>query len=646
MTYFPVFIELFSNSRLSALIMYVNFANIVNGIHDLSVKDVYKMRVLLQKFNSLKSLVIIIVLLVFLSVCIIGILFASASLTTTRYRNNAYDIRANSYLTEMNDLVKRYSTAMHVAALNPTIRENIFREGVSSSEMIKLSPQMEKAVIASTYLLIDQENLRRHIFYSYLPTDGKYFFSHDVMAQQSWYPDYIKDGSTEYCSFVYDAIASEYHFLMLQVINDFNVTTSSTRQGAECYEIIRMQLKSFFDQDPSAGADIKAYPFLFSQADDQLVYTGNSQLAQDAQYVYEAAVSGSLENIQNYCWDKQLSSGYIPTVVEVPSMKARLVILFEAQPFGRYLSDQSMLISALFLMGLLVFMLMVLIVFYMHFKKRINHVVYLLDSFDGGNSLSPVPVTDSADEIGKIQRHTLQMQSRLQTLIEEEYKVKLQNISAQYEVLTAYINPHFLYNTLNSIAAMASMEGAEDTGEMVLALSNMFRYSADMHRHQVRLSDELKNVNDYLYIQGIRYKTSFVFRVDVPEQLKDCKVPKLILQSVVENCFKHGFEVKGGARQTKEIILSAVREGAFLKIYVMDNGKGISPEKLQYLNMILAGETYTDRDNNNTEIGLSNVNRRLKLVYGDECGLQISCEEGKYTCVKLLLRYESYKEVL
>lgn len=594
----------------------------------------------LVRLNSFKSLVILIVVLLFLAIVVIGLLFTSAVLTTTHYRNNAYDIHANSCQIELSDLVKRYSTAMRVTALNPTIRENIFRRDVTRSEMIQLSQQLEKAVTASTYLLIDQEYLRRHVFYCYLPTDGKYFFTHDSMQGQNWYPDFIKSGSTDFSTFVHDPINSEYQFFMLQIINDFNLTQSGSTRGAECYETVRIRMKGFFAGDAVTNSDIRSYPYLFSKNDGTMVYAENTDYAKDAQAAYDAAMSGHMEEIQGYRWNQKLQSGHIPTILEVPSMNAYLVVLFEAQPFGRYLSGQGMLVSVLFLMGLFLLTLLLLLVFYVNFKKRINRLVYLLDSFDGGNSLTAVPNSGSGDEIGKIERHTVQMQSRLKTLIEEEYKVKLQNISAQYEVLTAYINPHFLYNTLNSISAMASLEGAEDTQEMVLALSEMFRYSADMRRHQVLLLDELKNVQDYLYIQGIRYRTNFVFRVEVPEQTKTCVVPKLILQPIVENCFKHGFN-DAGTKQSKEVILSAVSENNFLKIYVMDNGKGMDADELAKINRMLAGETYTDKENSSTEIGLSNVNRRLKLLYGDGCGVQVSCEAGKFTCVKLTLLQKS-----
>lgn len=133
------------------------------------------------------------------------------------------------------------------------------------------------------------------------------------------------------------------------------------------------------------------------------------------------------------------------------------------------------------------------------------------------------------------------MQERIHTLIREEYASELEKIKSQNEALISCINPHFLYNTLNSISAMATMEGANNVVDMVESLSSMFRYSSDTAWYFVPIRQEIRNIYDYLHIQSVRYGNLFQYRVEIESALQEQLVPKQILQPVVENVFKHAF---------------------------------------------------------------------------------------------------------
>lgn len=597
---------------------------------------------LIRKLDSFKSLIIIIVILLLLSTSIVVILMVNTAETINVYRDSTYEIKKTEYVREIENQVEKYSTAMRITALNPTIRENIFRGDVSPAEMMELSSEMKRIINASTYLLTNQEDLKRHVFYSDLPSDGKHFYPYSSMKNQGWYNSFLDDGSTDYITFVYDYLNSQYDFLMLQTINNFNIAKPGLSKGAECYEVMRIKVDSFFpSQGQESDHDLSSHAFLFYSASNELVYSSNESLEGYAReyYANERGIEG--EQWEN---SEAPTMKLAPIIHEVPEMDAYLVILFEEMLFSEYISGSGVLPTIIILMTLAIFIMFILLAYYFNLRERINSIVFLLDNFDENASLAELHSLERSDEISKIENHTVEMQNRIKTLIEEEYKIKLQNVSAQYEALRANVNPHFLYNTLNSIAITASMEGADDTREMIIALSDMFKYSADMSHNKVTLADELKNIKDYLYIQEIRYNRNFAFRVAVDDQLLSSAIPKLILQPIVENCFKHGF--KGNINkenEPNEVIISAYKEGIFLKIYVMDNGRGIDQENLNRINEILRGETPLEEkpeSSDSTEIGISNVNKRLKLLYGNSCGIEISCEEGKYTCVKLKLLYE------
>lgn len=592
----------------------------------------------MHKLDSMRTLTMIITILILLTALILVYLFLNTVSTTDVYRSGVYEAMTGSIVGTVEHQLERYDTAMQVTALNPSVRSNLFRQDVSIAEMAALSTEMNKTINATTYLLTDQEYLERHVFYSDLPTDGRYFISSGRMQAQSWYEEFVNSGEGEYNSFLYDQINNEYLFFLLKTINNYNTADSGLLSRTDCYEAMWIKTKGFFQNDTSAHNEINGYPFLFSEGQDGLlVYSANSSLEEEAYAQYRA-----------YCertdGEKMWTTGSNMWVAaeRITGMDAVVVILYEEMSMTHFFSGIGTYLVVIILMLLLAFTLFLLVVFYRNFKGRIRSVVGLLDHFDENTSLMQYEKERRSDEIGKIKRHTIQMQNRIRTLIEEEYKMKIQNITAQYEALSSNINPHFLYNTLNSIAVTAQMEGAEDSREMILALSDMFRYSSDISKNSVKLSDELKNVQDYLYIQGIRYNKNFVYRVSVPPELMNCNVPKLMLQPVVENCFKHGFRENPQGGRPHEILISAVRDGKFVKLYVLDNGMGMNPEELRRVNEKLMRENSLEPSKNagkSGAVGITNVHKRLKLFYSRECGLSLSTDETSYTCVKLLLLY-------
>lgn len=594
----------------------------------------------MHKLDSMRTLTIITTILILLTALILVNLFANTVSTTEVYRSGVYEAMTNGILGTAENQLERYDTAMEVTALNPSVRSNLFRQDVSIAEMAALSSEMNKTISSTTYLLTDQEYLERLVFYSDLPSDGRYFISSSNMQQQPWYEDFIGSGENEYSTFLYDQINNEYLFLLLKTINNYNTADSGLLSRTDCYEAMWIKTKGFFKNDMSAQNEINGYPFLFSENQDgMMVYSANANLEEEAYAQYAA-----------YCEREDgekmwtTASNMWVAAEQIEDMDAVVIILYEEMSMTHFFSGIGTYLVVIVLMLLLVFTLFLLVVFYRNFKGRIRSVVGLLDNFDENTSLMQYEKVRRSDEIGKIKRHAIQMQNRIRTLIEEEYKMKIQNITAQYEALSANINPHFLYNTLNSIAITAQMEGADDSREMILALSDMFRYSSDLSKSSVKLSDELKNVQDYLYIQGIRYNKNFVYRVSVPPELLGCNVPKLILQPVVENCFKHGFRENPIDGKPHEILISAVREGKFVKLYVLDNGMGINQEELDRINDKLMRENSLEPSKNkeaSTEVGISNVHKRLKLFYSRECGLSLSTDETSFTCVKLLLLYNN-----
>ncbi|WP_270165452.1 cache domain-containing sensor histidine kinase [Paenibacillus sp. SYP-B4298] len=248
-----------------------------------------------------------------------------------------------------------------------------------------------------------------------------------------------------------------------------------------------------------------------------------------------------------------------------------------------------------------------------------------------GNFQLPVTVTQT-DEIGQISHAYNRMIQQIDTLITEKYKMRLATRESQWKALQAQINPHFMYNTLQTIGSVALDEGIDELVRMTHALSDMLRYSLKPGERAM-LQDELRNVEDYLWIQTCRFEDRLASRIDVPKEALQWVVPKLFLQPLVENAIIHGLEP---SKHRGEVELQCRLEDGGLRIIITDNGVGIAPERLSRLQAALDAPDMLEQSGHE-RIGLLNVSQRLQLMYGQEARLQLSSAPGQGTQVELWL---------
>lgn len=227
------------------------------------------------------------------------------------------------------------------------------------------------------------------------------------------------------------------------------------------------------------------------------------------------------------------------------------------------------------------------------------------------------------------------MTERLKDLILKEYTAKMMKKQAELDALQSQINPHFLYNTLESIRGQAMVEGVEEIEIMTSALSELFRYSISKKGNLVTLEEELANVENYLMIQQYRFNNKFIIINKVEADTLNCKVPKLLIQPIVENAILHGLETKKGKGT---ITISAYKTERRLVLNIEDDGLGISSNRLVKLNDILKGEqSAIENDEVGLKIGLNNVNQRIKLNFGNDYGLSVYSTKGAGTNVEVVL---------
>ncbi|MFT5871571.1 MAG: two-component system sensor histidine kinase YesM [Clostridium sp.] len=210
-----------------------------------------------------------------------------------------------------------------------------------------------------------------------------------------------------------------------------------------------------------------------------------------------------------------------------------------------------------------------------------------------------------------------------QIIIEQEAKRK-----SELNALQAQINPHFLYNTLDSIVWMAENEKNDGVITMVTALAKLFRISISRGKNIITVREEMEHAKNYLIIQKIRYKNKFEFEIITQKEVLEYKTLKLILQPLIENSIYHGIEYMVDKGFIK--ISVSITSGKLL-YEICDNGLGIEPEKLKQL------LEYKEKDNTGSGIGVKNVHERIQLSYGMEFGLEIQSEIEEGTTIKIWL---------
>lgn len=201
---------------------------------------------------------------------------------------------------------------------------------------------------------------------------------------------------------------------------------------------------------------------------------------------------------------------------------------------------------------------------------------------------------------------------------------------AEFDLLQAQINPHFLYNTLDAIVWSAEAGNEKQVVKMVGSLSEFFRSSLNKGKEIVTIREELSHVRSYLEIQQIRYQDILDYEIDVPEELFVNEIPKITVQPVVENALYHGIKEKRGGGK---ISVTGREDGNDYIITVSDNGIGMEPDRLAE---VRDGLTDTSPDSKKI-YGLYNVNQRIKLDFGDEYGLSIDSvyDEGTTVTIRL-----------
>lgn len=253
------------------------------------------------------------------------------------------------------------------------------------------------------------------------------------------------------------------------------------------------------------------------------------------------------------------------------------------------------------------------------FTRKIEELTRNMDKVNHGSREVTVS-SDSEDEVGILINSFRRMMDEINRLIDEVYVNKIALKEYELKALQAQINPHFLYNTLSMMNWMAIRSGQMEISKVTLALSTFYRTALSKGEDMVTVETCIRNMEAYLEIQLTMHDHNFTVEWETDPDIKNEKMPKLLLQPVVENAIEHGIDEK--EEGDKKLFLSFKGQGDDVEIIVHDNGTGMEQEKAETL------VTYQAKG-----YGLKNVNDRIRLLYGESYGIQIYSAPGEGTTV-------------
>ncbi len=290
--------------------------------------------------------------------------------------------------------------------------------------------------------------------------------------------------------------------------------------------------------------------------------------------------------------------------------------------------ETTFLLGGLFLTILLIIITLVMVLVSKRISAKktvvIDDILEAITSVQSGNLDTELKI-DSHDEFQIIAQSYNKMLADIKNLIEQNKEETKRSMLAEVKQLESQFNPHFLYNTLETIRCMVKLS-PQQVDRIIVNLSALLRYSIDNAIKTVTLGEDLEHTKNYLEILKYRFNQKFDYEIHIEEEALDCIVPKLLIQPIIENAVKHGFEGKDHLT----VRIKARFFGEQLIIVIYDDGVGMSEDKVDRIRAMLK-----DDANDTVNIGLYNVNRRIRLMYGKAYGLDIMSEKCAGTTIRI-----------
>jgi two-component system sensor histidine kinase YesM len=441
---------------------------------------------------------------------------------------------------------------------------------------------------------------------------------------EQWYKDVVAANGANFLFGPYLNSDNEYVFAIGRVLNTYSNDTYTNVLKIEIPE------KSIYSLMEKEGINKKIY--LLDSTNKIVSTTDRLYLGKDIDTISEI---GNLEfmrsDINSAKLDKKSGIAFYGflnernaindwKVVSIISSEAMLKDIYGIVKYSMMICVTSFLIAILFVL-----------LFSNKLTKRLEMLVRNMAKIRGENFNAFVSFEEN-DEIGALSKSIKSMVDRINNLIKEVYVLDIKKKEAEINALQSQINPHFLFNTMESIRMNLWKKQDYETSEVIQNFAHLLRKSIDWSSYNITLKHEIDLVSAYLEIQKYRYKDKVDYEITVSEELVHFIIPKFTLQPIVENAIYHGIEMKKGKGK---LILNAEIVDNKLKIVVQDDGVGMDPNTLEFAREQIYSEQQVDGAKRS--VGIRNVHQRLKLHFGDEYGININSEINVGTIVEIYL---------
>lgn len=423
------------------------------------------------------------------------------------------------------------------------------------------------------------------------------------------------------------------------VISLSRAITNYDSQDSLGVMLIDLNLKALDDicRDIKLGQD--GYVFIVDQQGNMIFHPDYSYMYRSVDSMYILNVFKADDNLIPDLLGK--ASGSFSKVVSGNNLQVTFKqipttgwVIAAVTPYSEIISDITSIRNSIIFIGviclLVTFLLSLLIS--SAITRPISRLEKRMEAAEHGY-LEVMQQDYPSDEVGLLSQKMDSMLTKIKVLMQEVVQEQEAKRKSEMKALQSQINPHFLYNTLDSIVWMAETNNSKVV-EMTEALARLFRLTLSRGEDQVTLEQELEHVRNYLIIQSIRYINKFDYNIEADESILQFRVLKLILQPLVENSIYHGIKNK---RQKCHIQISARSVDGRLLIEVSDDGIGMSPEKAASLLKPAQAAAKGSLGDRYSGIGVRNVHERIQLYYGPEFGLNFESSPGAGTTVNIWL---------
>ena len=582
---------------------------------------------LISTFHSNKIYIQLIIFTVVVSIIPIlvmsSILFNRISALMNTTLNKSYSQQVAQYMSNINDNFYSYAGGLQQLTNNTIIIDELLGVGDSDNPYIKgrrISNEVNKSL-----LLRNNNEFRNCTVYSNMDDVKIYGVSASMMEQGMKEQWYSKSKGLEKGLFTHTTYDGKNQILSL-IEKVYYIDTKSFNK--KYLGIIKLDLnmdRLFQPVKENIKEDAYPYGVIVLDENKELIY---SQQEDTKDIIYGA----ELEELYN---EKMLiHNNKILYGGTISSYGLKVILVFENDVLIQKQKEQqrSMIIIVFIMIGIIA---LASYFFTRSFSYRIELLVNKIKLVEEGD-LRTTEAIIGDDEVATLDKQFNNMIKRLNELIEKNYIQQLEKRETQLRNLQLQINPHFLYNTLETISSIAAINHVFDICDLCDKLGEVFRYSLGKnHGEYVTIQQELEHTKNYIFIQKMRFGDRFEVCYDIDNNILSNRVLRFILQPIVENAIVHGI----GSQNKQGIIeISIEQENKDIIIKIEDDGAGMSSETMEYLDEYI-NDLEINLKRKTKSIGIKNVNQRIKLSCGKEYGITINSKLGQGSCFTIRLPY-------